>query len=161
MGRHDTLDTAVIPDDNSNDVLSIGILAGGRTPGNRGWDEPLRLLVGNIIALRVGVVSDISVNVEFHIPGSILVPDFEGVRTGYFRKRDRLLKVQVALAPDAPPDPRGVLIAMIRLAFDAVDAWSIRRRIPAHTAALRALMDKVEQDGDCLPPDFPEKANPW
>jgi hypothetical protein len=26
---------------------------------------------------------------------------------------------------------------------------------------LRALMDEVEQDGDVLPPGFPEKVNPW
>jgi hypothetical protein len=69
--------------------------------------------------------------------------------------------VQVALAWDAPPDPRAVLIEMIRLSFDAVDKWAVRRRIPAHTAALRALMDEVEQDGNRLPPGFPEKVNPW
>jgi hypothetical protein len=148
-------------DDEPVEILSIGSITGGRTQGNRGWDEPMRVLDCQIITRRVGVVSDINVNVEFHIPGNILGVDFEGVRTGYFRKRDRLLKVQVALAPDAPPDPRAVLIEMIRLAFDAVDAWSIRRRIPADTTALRALMDEVEQDGDVLPPGFPEKVNPW
>jgi hypothetical protein len=42
------------------------------------------------------------VNVIFQVPGHILKPDFEGVRTGYSSKKHRALIVQVAL-PEEPP----------------------------------------------------------
>jgi hypothetical protein len=79
-------------DDEPVEVLSIGSIIGGWTSRSRGWREPMRVLTCQIITRQVGVVSDINVNVEFHVPGNILGVDFEGVRTGYFRKRDRLLR---------------------------------------------------------------------
>lgn len=60
-----------------------------------------------------------SLDVVFHVAGSILQPEHEGVRTGRFSKRQRLLQVQIAVPADvvASPEPypfvaQGVLDAI-------------------------------------------------
>lgn len=65
------------------------------------------------MAAREGVESDIRVNVEFHVPGTIWTPEFEGVRTGFFRRADSLLKVQVALPAEAPAVVRPHLVGYL------------------------------------------------
>lgn len=47
------------------------------------------------------VESPLNVNVIYQIPGNILKPDFEGVRTGHYSKEDSSLIVQAALPDDA------------------------------------------------------------
>ncbi len=130
--------------DESVQVLSVGSIVGGLTNGNRGWVDELRRLTREIAARRIGVVSDINVNVEFHIPGNFLTPEFDGVRTGYFRKSDMLLKVQVALPPDAPANPHPVLVRCMWDALDAVDVWAIAKRRMVDTTSLRELVAAVE-----------------
>ncbi|WP_309063304.1 hypothetical protein [Streptomyces sp.] len=121
-------------------VLSIGFVVGGQTSTNSGWVEALRHLGREVIAARQGVTADINVNVEFHVPGNLLEPDFQGVRTGTFRKADRLLKVQVALPPNAPAEPREPLLVYLSMAVDAVDAWAQKRVVAADTAPHRSLI---------------------
>ena len=96
------------------------------------------------MAARVGVESEINVNVEFHVPGNLLTPEFEGVRTGTFRKSDSLLKVQAALPDVAPPDPRSILLEILKFALDAVDSWAIARKKEVTTSALRGVVAAVE-----------------
>jgi hypothetical protein len=125
-------------------VLSLGSVIGGRTSANRGWSDAIRGLTRDIAGHRQGVESDINVNVEFHIPGNLLHPEFEGVRTGTFRKADSLIKVQVALPEEPPPDARSFLLVCVRAALDAVDQWSLRRKVDVSTSNLRALVSEVE-----------------
>ncbi|MDQ4502022.1 hypothetical protein [Sinomonas sp. ASV322] len=106
--------------------------------------EELRALTREIAVKREGVISDINVNVEFHVPGNHLVPEFEGVRTGVFRKKDALLKVQAALPPDSPENPRPALIGVLLAALDAVDAWALVKKRTVDTRELRALVEALE-----------------
>ncbi|MBM7829448.1 hypothetical protein JOE59_000153 [Agromyces cerinus] len=39
-------------------------------------------------------------DVVFHVPGPLLTPDYEGIRTGTLSRRDRLIQVQVAVPAD-------------------------------------------------------------
>jgi hypothetical protein len=78
-------------------VLSIGSIIGGSTAANRPWRDAVLELMRKVADGREGVASTLNVNVVFQIPGNILKPDFEGVRTGSFSKKDRHLMVQVAL----------------------------------------------------------------
>lgn len=128
-------------------VLSIGSVVGGQTSTNRGWVEALRELTRDVIAGRKEITSDINVNVEFHVPGNLLEPDFHGVRTGTFRKTDRLLKIQVALPPIAPSEPREALLANLSDAMDVVDAWAHRRRVDADTAPHRSIIAELGYRG--------------
>ena len=125
-------------------VLSLGSVVGGRTLANRGWSEAIRGLTREVADHREGVSSDINVNVEFHVPGNLLRPEFEGVRTGAFRKSDSLIKVQVALPEEPPADPRAFLLTCVWEALEAVDLWSRRRKLNVSTSNLRALVAEVE-----------------
>jgi hypothetical protein len=125
-------------------VLSLGSVIGGRTLTNRGWSEAIRGLTREIAAHRDGISSDIHVNVEFHVPGNLLKPEFEGVRTGAFRKVDALIKVQVALPERPPADPRAYLVGSVRDVLDSVDRWAAQRKGSVSTANLRTLLAEVE-----------------
>ncbi|MEI2732704.1 MAG: hypothetical protein V9G08_12030 [Dermatophilaceae bacterium] len=125
-------------------VLSFGSVIGGRTMANRGWSESIRALTRAIAAHRDGITSDINVNIEFHVPGNLLRPEFEGIRTGTFRKSDRLIKVQVALPEGPPDDPISYLVARAREALDAVDQWDAQRKGALNTANLRILLTNAQ-----------------
>ena len=130
--------------DDAAKTLSIGMIVGGRTLGNRAWVEAIQQLMADVIAAREGVHSDINVNIEFHVPGNFLTPEFDGVRTGTFRKADSLLKVQVALPADAPADPRPILLGSLSVALDAVDLWATARKRNVDTSALRGIVAALQ-----------------
>lgn len=106
--------------------LSVGIIVGGFTAESRIWREALIRLSRAVSGLRDHVDSELNINVEFQVPGNLLAPDFQGVRTGTFRKADRLLKVQVALPVDPPETPYLYGVQAIRDSVDEAEAWSKR-----------------------------------
>lgn len=125
-------------------VLSIGTVLGGSTVNNRGWVEGTREIQREIVLARDNVSSNINVEVVFHVPGNILSPDYEGLRTGSYWKSKALLQVQVALPAVAPADPRSALIQLIWDALDVVDSWAATKGKSADTAGLRGIVAKVE-----------------
>lgn len=125
-------------------VISLGSVIGGRTLANRGWSEAIRELTRRIAAHRDGVESAVNVNVEFHVPGNLLRPEFEGIRTGAFSKSDSLIKVQVALPEQPPADPMAYLVNLVWEALGVVDQWASRRNLGVDTASLRELLAAVE-----------------
>lgn len=126
------------------ETLSIGMIIGGRTLQNRGWIEAIQGLMREVKTSREGVTSDLNLNVEFHVPGNQLRPEFEGVRIGAFRKAGSLLKVQVAVTAEAPPDPRPILIGFMRAAVAAADQWVIAKRRAFDTEPLREIIDSLD-----------------
>lgn len=122
------------------EVLSIGMIIGGRTPANRAWVDAIQGLMQEVKVVRAGAVSDLKLNVEFQVPGNHLQPDFEGVRTGSFRKADSLLKVQVAVPAQAPDDPRPDLIGFLDAAVEAADQWVAAKRRTFDTTSLHRLV---------------------
>lgn len=125
------------------DAISISTVIGGRTADGSRWFDAIRELRREVIAAREGVVSPINIDVEFHIPGPILAPEFEGVRTGSFRRRDSLLKVQAALPPRAPQEPRSALLEMLSAGIDAAEKWAAQRRQETDLTALRRLVAEL------------------
>lgn len=80
-------------------ALAIGAVAGG--PGaSRDWTDAVKTLGRRVTELREGVTSPLAVNVVFQIPGRFLEPEFEGVRSGRFSRKEARLLVQVALPPE-------------------------------------------------------------
>lgn len=86
-------------------ALSVGVIVGGVTAQSKVWREALTRLSRDLSGIAGPLDSDFRINFEFQIPGHIISPDFQGVRTGAFRKTDRHLKVQIAVPNDPPADP--------------------------------------------------------
>lgn len=100
-------------------ALAIGAVAGG--PGSsRAWSDAVKELGKRVREFRVGVESPLAVNVIYQIPGQFLQPEFQGVRTGRFSRKESRLLVQVALpgeaAVDAATEVRRLLMEAIATA---------------------------------------------
>lgn len=130
------------PDEEAR-VLSIGSVVGGRTASNRAWIDEIALLTRDVAAAREGVRSTLNINVVFHVAGNLRQPDFEGVRTGTFRKADSLLMVQVALPERAPPLPRRALLGLLERAVADAQGWSDRRHLAFDPEPFRRILSAV------------------
>jgi hypothetical protein len=125
-------------------ALTIGVINGGATPKNQDWDVFLdELMDRNQVIIDAGLNSeaDLNLNIEFQVPGAFLRPDFEGARSGYFRREDRLLKVQVALPEGPPSDPWVLLATAMGNAVEVADAWAHRRRVRCDLGVQRQLVE--------------------
>jgi hypothetical protein len=90
--------------------LSIGVVLGGITSATA--DDELRRLAGCVRRSVEGqaladVEHEASVNVVFHVPGTILKPDYTGIRTSSWRGSRRVQVMQVAV-PEDLEGPEGV-----------------------------------------------------
>lgn len=124
--------------------LSIGSVVGGwLSPGTTRWNEALDILTHDVINGCRGISSPLNVNVVYQVPGHLLRPEFEGVRTGSYSKKRNLLMVQVAL-PDEPPDD-AVADVKRRLAHAVEEAelWARNRRLASELPELRHLVDEL------------------
>lgn len=133
-------------DAKQTDVLSLGSIIGGGTSTNRAWSDEIARLTKDVISARTGLVSTFHLNVVFHVAGNIIQPEFEGVRTGTYRKSDHLLMVQVALFEPAPENPRLHLLASLYQAVEAAEQWSAgRRRIAFQAQPLLEIIERIER----------------
>ncbi|RFA12255.1 hypothetical protein B7R22_16640 [Subtercola boreus] len=81
-----------------------------------------------IVRERPNLRTSLNINVVFHLPGSILTPEFVGARTGSYRKADDALMVQVALPWEPPEHMNEYLRGKLELALDETDPWITRRK---------------------------------
>ena len=131
--------TATVLVDEPVFVLSIGSVVGGSTAANRVWRDALAELARGVASARHGVTSPLNLNVVFQVPGDILRPDFEGVRTGRFSTRDRLLMIQAALPETVAPDPDRFVREALVAAVGEGERWARRRGIASDLKSLRDL----------------------
>lgn len=66
--------------------------------------------------------SEGTVDVVYHVPGSLVRPDYEGVRTGRWDKRDQMLQVQVAVPESMRSDDDELAEFLKRTLLEAVEA---------------------------------------
>lgn len=125
-------------------TFSIGVIVGGLTRDSKSWEEHIVALMNDVKQAREGIASDLNLNVEFQVTGHLLAPDFEGVRTGAFRKKDSLLKIQVAVPAMASDSPRDDLIDFLWKAVDEAEAWTIRRKLKFDLTPLREIVARLE-----------------
>lgn len=101
-------------------------------------------LMRRVKELRSDVSSPLAVNVVFQIPGSNLSPEFEGLRSGLFSRKEQKLMVQVALPPLAPAsadeEVRSFLRAAVLLAEDFAQQEAL---IEGELEELRGLVELV------------------
>lgn len=126
--------------------LSLGVIVGGVSPDGTQWSNAVKRLALAVIDVRAGFVADVNINIEFHVPGPVLQPDFAGVRSGAFRKKDRWLKIQAAV-PHGPPgsNPDAVVMDLAVLAVAEAEAWGRRRRQPVDPQPFYALLRAASQ----------------
>lgn len=127
----------------TGESLSVGAVGGG--PGtDRRWVAAVMELMRNVKELRASVDSPLAVNVVFQIPGPNLAPEFEGLRSGTFSRKERKLMVQVALDREAPQCPdqevRSLLKRAVMLAEDFAQKEAI---IEGQLTGLRDLAERV------------------
>jgi hypothetical protein len=95
-------------------MIRIGQVNGG--PELR--DGPIDRAIAKIYRLRgsAGEGDHGFLDVVFHVAGSLLEPEFDGVRTGRFSRRRRMLQVQIAVPKEvvAAEDPYPILAASSR-----------------------------------------------
>lgn len=125
------------------EVLSVGAIGGG--PGtDRRWVTAVMALVRRVKELRAGVDSPLGVNVVFQIPAPNLVPEFEGVRTGLFSRKEQKSMVQVTLDPEATAAPdqevRSLLLKAVLLAERFAQEEAL---LEGELTGLRDLVDRV------------------
>jgi hypothetical protein len=122
------------------EALSIGSIVGGRSPWNSAWTEAIRALTVQIARDSEGVSSPLNVNVVFHVPGHLIKPEYEGVRTGSFSKQLSLLMVQVALPEKPPQDIDADLRSRMRDALAEAERWAKKKKITSDLVALKKLV---------------------
>jgi hypothetical protein len=89
-------------------MIYIGRIYGGPELSGTPVDQAIAKLVRSRGDGKATALGDFgSLDIVFHVAGSILQPEHTGVRTGRFSKRERMLQVQVAVPADvvASPDP--------------------------------------------------------
>lgn len=123
--------------------LAIGAVAGG--PGtSREWAEAVKQLGRRVIAVREGVTSPLAVNVVYQIPGHHLEPEFVGVRSGRFSRKDARLLIQVALPPEPSLEPDQDVRALLREAVELAEDFARQEgMIVGELDGLRGLLDRV------------------
>jgi hypothetical protein len=124
-------------------ALSIGSVEGGSSPSMPRWRDGLTRLTIEVANAAEHVESPLNVNVIYQVPGNILQPDFAGVRTGHYSKKDSSLIVQAALPDDAPEDVEGYLKRLLVAAIEEAEQWARGRRIADDLSALRELARRL------------------
>jgi hypothetical protein len=96
------------------------------------------------MAIRGDVKSPLSVNVVYQIPGQFLDPEFEGVRTGRFSRKEALLLVQAALPRKVAPDPLSPVRHLLNEAIAAAEEFAQQEgMIDGELTELRKLAEQL------------------
>ena len=86
----------------------------------------------------------LQVDLTFHIGGSIVKPDYEGVRTGSYLPKHQLLVVQAAVPVPLPADVatvymKDVLEEILRL----VQGYVARRKLKVSTTTVESVLNQM------------------
>ena len=96
--------------------------------------------------LRNQAAGEAAIDLVFHVPGSLIKPAYQGVRTGKFSKRDRILMVQVSVPESqvAGPDPIVFVVRSMRQAIGLAKPAFAKARIPFSVEEHLGLVARVE-----------------
>lgn len=76
-------------------MISIGAVVGG--PECSFFLVHLTRLMTHCNQLRIDTDSAWTINVVYHLPGSVIQPDYVGLRTGTFSRKQKLFVIQVGV----------------------------------------------------------------
>lgn len=124
-------------------ALSVGSIEGGSSPSMSRWRDAITRLTIEVASAAQHVESPLRVNVIYQVPGNIVRPDFEGVRTGHYSKKDASLIVQAAVPDDAPNDVDGHIRRLLVEAIGEAEDWARKRSIAPDLRSLRELAARL------------------
>lgn len=108
-------------------TLSVGVTVGG-TNASPEWERAVKRLGLRLIETRQAAPrAAVALNVVYQIPGEVLTPDFEGVRTGRFFKSKSRLIVQVALPAEVPGDPEHEVRKYLDRAIELAEQFLLKK----------------------------------
>lgn len=84
-------------------MISIGSIFGGGELAGGKTDRLIRRFCSALPRVQNPDAADI--NIIFHVPGSIVKPDYQGVRTGRYSAKMRTLMVQVSIPESLMESP--------------------------------------------------------
>jgi hypothetical protein len=126
-----------------NPPIGISSISGG-TIGTRPWKMAIAAIIKQINAIREEYSSPLSLQIVFQIPGEVIRPDFTGVRTGLFSRRDGRLVVHVAVPDDVEGDRVAWVITRLREAVAEAEKFAIMEALPdTDFSGLGCLIDAV------------------
>ena len=124
------------------DGLSIGAINGG---GNWKVADAVMAVARRVAEARARHPADLSLNVVFHIPGSFLQPDFDGVRLGTVFTTKRAILSQVAVPATLDADDVAVFaFDAVHAAIDLAAERISKRRLGWDVEALRATASDAQ-----------------
>jgi len=124
-------------------ALSIGAIEGG--PGSsQEWLDAVVGIGKQIMGVVEGTTSPLAVNVVYQIPGRYLEPEFEGVRSGTFSRKESFLVVQVALPMKPVANASDEVFAFLRDAVAVAEDFAYQEgMIEGELADVRELLDRL------------------
>lgn len=125
-------------------VLSVGAVMGD-TDAEKAWGPAIGTLTMRVRELRDNVDSPVRLNVMFHVDGRLVPNDFEGVRTGRFRKKDASLIVQAAVPSTVEGDKGVALRELLADAVAAAESYARRKKLADDLGDLRTLVAEINE----------------
>lgn len=117
-------------------TLSVGVIVGGAFAAKE-WRNAVTQLAERLLEMSDEAASHdaVALNVIYQIPGEVMTPDFEGVRTGRYSKSKARLIVQVALPEEVPDDPERVVREYLDQAIGLAESFLLKKGIPEERVA--------------------------
>lgn len=123
-------------------ALAIGAVMGD-IDAERSWGADIGALSIRVKGLRAGIDSPVRLNVIFHVDGRLKPNNFEGVRTGRFRRRDNHLIVQAAVPSGEVDDHGALLLSLLAAAVREAEVFARKMDIAQELTAIRSLVDAL------------------
>jgi hypothetical protein len=126
-------------------TLYIGSVIGGTSTRN----APIVAAIDNLSkrARQISKThpSELSLDVVFHVAGPILPVGFEGVRTGRFSKKERLLQLQIATPEDfsSPEAAEAFALSALRKGIDVAESYVAKKGLGLTLASMKAIVDEM------------------
>jgi hypothetical protein len=128
-------------------MIHIGRVYGG--PELRG--STIDRAISKLVKLRgTGVEGEAgSLDVVFHVPGAVQAPDFTGIRTGRFSKKERMLAVQISvpqpIVEAEEPEIEKFLLGALRTSIDLAAVPFRKAGVSYPQDEYLALIDRLER----------------
>ena len=128
-------------------MIYVGSILGGPEVAN----APIADVIEKVSrGARGGAEGDFgSLDLVFHVAGSLVQPEFEGVRTGLFSRKERLLQVQIAVPAEvvASADSYAFLVDRVEEAIRVAGPRFRKASIPYPQDEYLARVERLRQMG--------------